>query len=291
MTTTKIKITHPKAAGRYHEHMSIRGVPVEAIRQKSGKLDNVIIDFTGRPFDEAVLYDVREIDPYNCFPYVIITADAKRAQDALSTLGMTDASWIKDPTVDKTIIKELLLLASISKGFSKGANASKSQKLDDALMSYVQTLANAINPDVVVMKPREKGTTNEDLRMLVSGVPFFRQENKSISVKLNITERAPMVGGKALLNTGDLDDLLVSFVGYEDSFIDITLKTSPAHIAKAYVEFSVPQQKQILSGDTSPFDSVRVQYPVDLNDITKGVTMGDTLKEFYINVIKNAPVV
>lgn len=272
--------------GRTREEVTFDGVAVSLLRQRTGKLDNAVLDFTNTAFNPFVFEKIYELDKYNCYPYVIITDETQLAKKMVTRLDLIRDVIIFDTSVDKKVIQTFMFVSSISKGRSKGMNAKKSHKLDDILMTYVQSIISKITNNVQVFKPNEKkGTINGDLQMNFNGVPFFRQENKNISEVLNITERGSMVSGKALLSTGELDDLFVSFIGFKDSFMDNIMKSSPAHIAKAYIEFSVIDQESIMEGDVTPFEQTHVLYPIDISDISKGVRVGETLREFYENIV------
>jgi len=274
------------AGGRYREELNLNGTIVTLLKQKSGKLDNAVLDFSGTTFNADILFEIYQLDKYNCYPYVILTDEICEAKEAAKQLNISESVLVFESTTDPDIIDPMMLAMSRSKGFSKGKNAQKSGKLDDILLAYVQSIVDPISDEVQVFEPKGRGTTNGDLQMNLNGVSFFHQENKSISEVLNITERGPMIGGKGLFTTGELYNLFVSFVGFKDSFIDNILKSSPKHIANAYIEFSVADQLLIMEGDVTPFETKKVQYPVDVNDISKGVVEGETLRSFYENVVK-----
>lgn len=273
-----------RSSSRIIEHTKINDVNITLIKQKrNNKLDNAIIDFTQTQFDINILLQIYNIDTLNCYPYIIFTHEIDEASKILKQLKLlNDTMFLFDSNTDKQIIEDCMLLASLSKGVSKGTNATRSGQLDKLLLNYVNGLAYDINPKIKAFQPKETGTTNEDIRITYNDKIIFRQENKRISEECNITERFAMVGGKALLNTGQLDDLFVSFIGFNISFLSKITK-SPNHFAKAYIEFSLLDQELIISGDITPFETTCIQYPIDINDTSKGLYPGETLKEFYIN--------
>lgn len=266
----------------------VNNIPVLLCRQSNGKIDNVLIQFGEVRFDPAVLQQVYQMDPLNCYPYVIISNDNMAVLNTAKELGIADAVIVFGTNHDPLdIISKMLMASAISKGYSKGKNAKASKTLDAALLQYVQELAHRYDPLVLVRCPNDVGSTNEDIRMSKNNVDFFAQENKRISQMLNITERIHMVAGKGLQTKGRIYDLFVSFIGYQISFLDTLVKQGTQHIADAYVEFTQSEQKMFTNPRSLKLlmTSKQVMIPVDSTDLSKGLTPGKTMEQYYIDKI------
>jgi hypothetical protein len=257
------------------------------IQPKNKKHDIAIIDFEDAPFDKEVLKSVYEVDSLNCCLYVVLVADSEfdKVKAAAKELKLFDDVRAYSTTVPRGFIEEWAYIASVQKGASKGKNSSRSQALDKLLLKWVQSILKDFGPELKVIHPRKKKSGNEDIRITYKTTNIFHEENKRISELQNITERFSMVSGKSVGTKGELDDLFVSWIGYDLSFLQTMLDKSYYHIANAYVEFSIEEQKALDNDPTTTFEQKRILRPVDIHDISKGFMEGETLREFYVNTI------
>lgn len=271
---------------RVIETLTNGNAEVTTVRQRNGKLDNAYIDFGSNDFDGQVLYDTSQIDQFNCYPYVVRVREDQEADVLISAneIGIPDRVLVNPSEL------ELMYAMSMAKGASKGYNGSKSGNLDGAFLEWVQDILYAeFDNKINVFKPCRSGKSDsEDIRVVATdnNVELFKQENKCISEKLNITERFHMVKGK-----GDYD-LFVSFVGYKEKFLDLIQELAPKHIAKAYIEFGTEVQPAILAEKGKDkgkiFNNAIVLLPADENDPSKGFIKGGLLRDYYINTVRAA---
>lgn len=283
-------------AARYNrdeEVSEVDGITIISTLQSSGKVDNMFINFEDGECSSEVLDVAFTRDPFNCYPYVIVVSADKIAdtKKMATEFGFEDRVVVL-PYIAEAIesYKELTRSAAYAKGASKGFNGSKSQCLDKITLAWQSTVVAKHDPTLLTICPRETGTTNEDVRVTTTnGTKVFRQENKSISQQLNITERLHMVGGKGAATGDSCYDLFMSFVGYELSFLDCVTSHGVEHIASAYVEFSRAEQVDIMmerNGIHPTLDNKRVMRPVDAGDVTKGMVEAELLSEYIVNAIR-----
>lgn len=226
---------------RKRKEEEIKGAKVR-LYYNGKTLDNAHLSF--ERFDLAVLEEVMEKDPWNCYPYVIDIADdlADNARNQIKSAGLQELCVV-NPTPD-----DWGNIASLSKGKSKALGQRRSKDLDAMVLKAIQQVAGSIAADLKVIRPEEKdgSNKNEDARVLYQDTILFRGEGKSIKNKVNVTERFPMVAGRPHFSHGGTNDLFWHGQCNEVSWIEEMEKSCAYHIAEAYVEFSSSDTRKIV---------------------------------------------
>lgn len=279
--------------GRTITTTTVGDLEVHMVKQKNGKIDAMIIDCGDLAVitDSAIaeLENVIALDPYNCYPYQIVatpmlTTSIQAVFDANGIGRSTEYLPFHMFTTHKEWCINHLVTMSATKGASKGANGAKSVHLDAHLLKWVSqglpTGFTAMHPTRT--KQDAKKSDLEDLRIIRTSDQhvMFRQENKSISEVLNITERLHMVYGKGVGTGGDIYNLFVSFVGHTTEFLPFVQKQATSHIAHAYIEFTKQEQTALMKGDYSVCDTKHVWLPVSSTP-ADGVVQGPLLRDYY----------